>query len=234
MKKLNLLFSLVLILLAWSCAKDDDFSGDSGTFTDDRDGNKYKWVRIGGKIWMAENLRATKYRNGDNIGTTTPPTLSISGETTPKYQWAYDGNKSNVATYGRLYTWYAITDNRNVCPSGWHIPTDDEWITLINFLGGHIIAGGILKEAGITHWKSPNTEATNEKGFTALPGGSRYIDGYFFSIGDYGYWWSSTEGLSTSCGFSHRLDYNNTNVTRYNAYKAEGYSVRCIKDYIIN
>lgn len=233
MKKLNLLFFLVLIL-AWSCSKDDDFSGDSGTFTDDRDGNKYKWVRIGDHIWMAENLKATKYRNGDNIGTTTPATLSISGETTPKYQWAYDGNKSNVATYGRLYTWYAITDNRNVCPSGWHIPTDDEWITLINFLGGQIIAGGILKEAGTTHWKSPNTEAINERGFTALPGGYRYCDGYFFSIGDYGHWWSSTEGLSTSCGFSYRLDYNNTNVTLYNAYKRDGFSVRCIKDYIIN
>ena len=112
---------------------------------------------------------------------------------TPKYQWAYDGNESNVATYGRLYTWYAVTDSRNVCPTGWHVPTDAEWTTLTTFLGGENVAGGKLKETGTTHWTTPNTGATNETGFTALPSGYRYIDGTFLTIFSMGIWWSSTE-----------------------------------------
>ena len=120
----------------------------------DIDGNVYNTVTIGTQVWMAENLKTTKYRNGDLIGTTTPATLDISGESYTKYQWAYDGNESNVATYGRLYTWYAVTDTRNVCPTGWHVPTDAEWTTLTTFLGGESVAGGKLKETGTTHWAS--------------------------------------------------------------------------------
>ena len=100
----------------------------------DIDGNVYRTITIGTQVWMAENLKTTKYRNGDLIGTTTPATLVIEGESTPKYQWAYDGNESNVATYGRLYTWYVATDSRNVCPIGWHVPTDAEWTTLTDYL----------------------------------------------------------------------------------------------------
>ena len=101
----------------------------------DIDGNQYNTVTIGNQVWMAENLKTTKYQNGDEIGTTTPATLDISGETSPKYQWAYNGSEANVNTYGRLYTWYAVADERNICPAGWHVPSDDEWKTLEMFLG---------------------------------------------------------------------------------------------------
>jgi len=136
----------------------------------DIDGNVYQTVSIGTQVWMKENLKVTRYRNGDIITPTNPATLDISGESAPKYQWAYNGDEGNVAVYGRLYTWYAATDLRNVCPSGWHLPTDTEWTTLTTFLGGFKVAGGKLKETGSAHWQSPSTGATNQSGFTALPG----------------------------------------------------------------
>jgi uncharacterized protein (TIGR02145 family) len=122
-------------------------------------------------IFGTSDNHTIKYRNGDIIGTTTPATLDISSETSPKYQWAYDGNESNVATYGRLYTWYAATDSRAVCPTGWHLPTDAEWTTLTTYLGGESVAGGKLKEAGTTHWNSPIQELTtavDSQGFLAV------------------------------------------------------------------
>jgi uncharacterized protein (TIGR02145 family) len=152
----------------------------------DIDGNVYKTVTIGTQVWMGENLKTTKYRNGDLIRTTIPATKGIESEPTAKYQWAYDGNESNVATYGRLYTWYAVTDKRNVCPTGWHVPTDIEWTTLTTYLGGVRVAGGKLKETGTTHWQYPNTGATNETGFTALPSGYRDSDGTYGDVVDYG------------------------------------------------
>ena len=111
----------------------------------DIDGNIYRTITIGTQVWMAENLKTTRYRNGDLIGTTTPATLVIEGESAPKYQWAYDGNESNVATYGRLYTWYVATDSRNVCPIGWHVPTDAEWTVLTEFTA---LPGGARLEDG--------------------------------------------------------------------------------------
>ena len=165
----------------------------STTTVTDIDGNVYNTVTIGTQTWMKENLKVTKYRNGDTIGTTAPTTKDISGETSPKYQWAYNGDESNVSTYGRLYTWYAATDSRGLCPTGWHLPTDAEWTTLITYLGGDSVAGGKMKEAGTTHWNSPNTSADNSSGFTALPGGYRYDGGTFHNIGYHGKWWSATE-----------------------------------------
>lgn len=105
-------------------------------------------MQIGTQVWMVENLKTTKYNNGDFIGTTSPTTLNIEAESSPKYQWAYDSNENNVSTYGRLYTWFATTDSRNICPTGWHIPTDAEWTTLVNFLGGENEAGNNLNEIG--------------------------------------------------------------------------------------
>jgi len=194
----------------------------------DNDSNVYKTVTIGTQVWMAENLKTTKYRNGDLIGTTTPATLDISGETTPKYQWTYDGNESNVATYGRLYTWYAVTDNRNVCPAGWHVPSDAEWTTLITFLGGIRVAGGKLKETGTTHWQSPNIGATNESGFTALPSGGREANGTFGGVGDDGLWWSSSE-TSATIAYNRYMDYLGF-VSSSLGSKQDGFSVRCLRD----
>jgi uncharacterized protein (TIGR02145 family) len=195
----------------------------------DIDGNVYTSVTIGTQVWMVENLKTTKYRNGDLIGTTTTATLDISLETTPKYQWAYDGNESNVNTYGRLYTWYAVMDSRNVCPTGWHVPSDAEWTTLTTYLGGKRVAGGKLKEIGTTHWLNPNTGATNETGFTALPSGDRSNYGSYYTIGYFGIWWSSTES-STPDAYLRRLTYDTSNVYRNYGYKLSGFSIRCLRD----
>ena len=196
----------------------------------DIDGNIYATVKIGNQVWMAENLKTTKYKNGDLIGTTTPAALDIYGESMPKYQWAYDGNEDNVATYGRLYTWYTITDSRGVCPTGWHVPTDGEWTELTNYLSGESVAGGKLKESGTIHWASPNTGANNESGFTALPGGSRTAAGVFNYIGSLGFWWSATEEY-TDYAWYRIMYYNGSNVYRdYDYGSKDGFSVRCIKD----
>jgi uncharacterized protein (TIGR02145 family) len=175
---------------------------------------------------MAQNLKTTKYRNGDLIGTTTPADLNITGESTPKYQWAYDGNESNVAIYGRLYTWYTVTDSRNICPTGWHVSSDTDWTTMTNYLGGYE-AGGKLKESGTAHWISPNTGATNESGFTALPGGTRF--GGFSSIGEYGFWWTPSE-YSITQAYKWEMHFDDNFVGRYANDKNVGWSVRCVKD----
>ena len=195
----------------------------------DVEGNQYNVVKIGTQVWMKENLQTTRYSNGDVIGTTIPSTLDISLETTPKYQWAYGGNESNVATYGRLYTWFAVTDSRNVCPTGWHLPTDAEWTILTTYLGGQSVAGGKLKETGTNHWQSPNTGASNETGFTALPGGYRYNDGNFYVIGYNAFWWSSTESSSTDA-YDRSVFYLDGIVLRNGMFKHYGYSVRCLRD----
>jgi uncharacterized protein (TIGR02145 family) len=194
----------------------------------DIDGNVYHTVVIGAQTWIKENLRATKYSNGDVIGTTSPATLDITNETTPKYQWAYNGNEGNAANYGRLYTWYAVTDNRNICPTGWHVPTDSEWSALFNYLGGESIAGGKLKETGTTHWITPNTEATNESGFTALPSGSRQMNGSFMFMGYNCQWWKNIE-FNTNNAYTCNLTYDYGFVGGSDFNKKNGFSVRCIK-----
>jgi uncharacterized protein (TIGR02145 family) len=201
-----------------------------GTVTD-IDGNVYKTILIGTQTWMAENLKTTKYANGDLIGTTTPDTLDISGESAPKYQWAYDGNESIVALYGRLYTWYAITDTRNVCPTGWHVPSNEEWDTLGYLVGWD---AGKLKETGTFHWQSPNDGATNETGFTALPGGFRYYSGSYLLNRSAGYWESSTEYFDYTGNRAYNIDIYNNDSTIYNKEefnKRQGCSVRCLKDF---
>jgi uncharacterized protein (TIGR02145 family) len=195
----------------------------------DVDGNIYATVGIGSQLWMSQNLKTTHYRNGDLIGTTVPATLNITSESSPKYQWASNGNESNVAAYGRLYTWYAITDSRNVCPTGWHVPTYADWTTLITFVGGENIGGGNLKETGIAHWNSPNTGATNESGFTALSSGYRDFVGVFYRFGTDFYSWTSTE-MTTSSAYYNIIAYNSALIWRPNGNEKLGMAVRCIKD----
>jgi uncharacterized protein (TIGR02145 family) len=212
---------ILIVILIQSCKKEVD------NVLKDIDGNVYsKVVTIGTQVWMVENLKTTKYSNGDSIGTTK---LDIYNESTPKYQWAYDDDESKVATYGRLYTWYAVTDSRYLCPSGWHIPSNDDWTTLTTFLGGEDIAGGKLKETGTTHWLIPNTGATNESNFTALPGGYRYYAGIFGYLGNRGFWWSSTED-SMSRGYFRTMSSLFGFVSGDGTNKQFGFSVRCIKD----
>jgi uncharacterized protein (TIGR02145 family) len=216
----------------------------------DIDGNVYNTVRIGSQVWMKENLKTARYRNGDPILTTKSPTADIrnqemenispgddltpffqtnldgSTDKMPKYQWAYNGDESNVPVYGRLYTWYTVTDSRNICPDGWHVSTDRDWSSLINFLGGMAIAGGKLKVQGNSYWADPNTGATDESGFSALGGGGRDTEGKFNGLKKYGAWWTSA-----SAQFRH-IEHDNPYTYRAYHYSSKlfGFSVRCVKD----
>jgi uncharacterized protein (TIGR02145 family) len=216
------------IFLCNSCKKDEP--APQITAPTDADGNTYNTVTIGTQVWLTENLRTTKYLNGDLIGTTTPATLDLTSEATPRYQWSYDGNESNAVTYGRLYTWYAATDSRKVCPDGWHIPSDEEWTALSTFLGGEALAGGKLKETGTAHWLTPNTGATNETGFTALPSGNRTTSGLFESIGVMTNIWTSTEKTPINA-IVRGIANSSTEITGFSPFnKRDALPVRCLKD----
>jgi len=231
----------VLLMLLYGCKKDSNSGSTGGNSTaifnpaltygtmTDQDGNKCKTIQIGTQVWMAENLKVTTYRNGDIIGTTNPSTLSISGEINPKYQWPGMNDASQVATYGRLYTWYAVTDSRNIAPTGWHVASSAEWTTLRDYLGGETLAGGKLKETGTTHWLSPNTGATNESGFTALPAGPREPSGVFYTDGQNTNWWTLTEKTASS-GWHAYAEGASGSLFLLNSNKSVGYAVRCIKD----
>lgn len=194
---------------------------------------------------MAENLKTTHYRTGEAIGTTTPATKSIYAESTPKYQWAYSGDENLAAKYGRLYTWYAVADNRNIAPAGWHVASDAEWTTLENYLiengynyDGTTTGNKIAKSlAATTDWYSyggfgsigNDLTKNNNSGFTALPSGGRSADGTFDSIGYFGSWWSSTEYKTSTWG--RYLSYDSSNLNRGDGCKQTGFSVRCVRDY---
>jgi len=193
----------------------------------DADGNIYSTVNIGTQLWMAENLKTTKYNDGTDIPLVTDNT-EWSDLNTPGYCWYNNDMGTYGDTYGALYNWYAVNTGI-LCPDGWHVPADEEWTTLIDYLGGESIAGGKLKEEGIIHWESPNTGATNESGFTALPGGYRSNMGFFVLIGTNGILWSSTPYQSNNgrnCGLTH----NSSSVYQGSAMKIYGFSVRCIAD----
>jgi len=225
-KKMMFIYPLVIIgfvlFLTQSCKKDDVNSKLT-----DADGNVYNTVIIGTQEWMTENLKTTKYRNGDPIPNKTLDT-EWQGLATGAY-CDYDNLPVNSATYGKLYNAYAVLDSRNLCPAGWHVPTDVEWQALSTFLGGVSLSGGKLKEMGTTHWLSPNTGATNEHGFTALPGGTRSVDGVFFSMTDFGGWWTSTEGDITHA-YYHDMAYDDSYDDRNSGLRNVGFSVRCLKD----
>jgi uncharacterized protein (TIGR02145 family) len=197
------------------------------TSVTDIDGNVYRTVMIGGQVWMAENLRVTHYRNGDSIPNVTDN--SAWGSLTGGAYCGYDGDSSNVAAYGLLYNWYAVVDTRNIAPAGWHVASDAEWQTLADSLGGNALAGGKMKETGTAHWSTPNTGATNESGFTALPGGYRDYDGNSYSIGYIGYFWSATEFNSNFAWYRY-LFYDLADINRFDYGKVAGFSVRCVKD----
>jgi uncharacterized protein (TIGR02145 family) len=227
-----ILFMLVesTLILNCRCKKDDTVRPrELPSVVTDGDGNVYGKVIIGTQVWLTENLKTTKYSNGDIIGTTIPAELEIFYEDTPKYQWSYEGNEDYVDIYGRLYTWYAVTDPRNICPAGWHVPSDSDWLVLEYYLGGYEIAGGKLKETGTTHWITPNYGATNESGFTALPNGWRNIDLMFVNFAKFGGWWSSTE-YTSEYAFCNYVSYKSTIVTEEIDNKKSGIAVRCLMD----
>jgi uncharacterized protein (TIGR02145 family) len=199
-----------------------------GTITDSRDSKTYNTVLIGTQCWFKENLNATTYLNGDAIPDVTDNT-AWTNLTTGAY-CNYDNDANNANTYGRLYNWFAVNDSRKLCPVGSHVPTETEWVTLIDYVGGSSVAGGHLKEAGTAHWSSPNYKADNSSGFTALPGGNLlYNIGTFFGLGSNALFWNSTEYNASYARYRY-LDYNTGGVIGQYIGKTYGFSVRCIKD----
>jgi uncharacterized protein (TIGR02145 family) len=197
------------------------------------------FVNIGTQIWTSKNLDIATYRDGTPIPQVTDPN-QWANLTTGAWCY-YDNDPANGEVYGKLYNWYAVagiydaaslndtTLRKQFAPTGWHVPSDTEWSTLNTFLGGDSVAGGKMKETDVTHWLSPNADATNSSNFTALPGGCRYSNGSFDFFGSNGYWWSTSEdGIANA--WSRVLRYYNGNADGYNYEKLHGFSVRFIKD----
>ena len=199
----------------------------NGAMVADVDGNVYYAVAIGTQVWLVENLMTTKYRDGTSIPNITDNT-AWNNLTSGSY-CDYENSPSNSQLYGRLYNYFTVSDNHNLCPVGWHVPSDAEWTTLAAYLGGDDLAGGKIKETDVTHWQTPNEGATNESGFTALPSGYRAITGQYSLKGANCFLWSSTESNSTNAW--HRLlYYNESRAGRFEGNMNSGFSVRCIKD----
>ena len=186
-------------------------------------------VKIGEQEWMVENLNVDKFKNGDAILEAKTGEAWEKAIAQGKPAWCYYGmDSTNEEKYGKLYNWYVVNDPRGLAPKGWHVPSDSEWQTLIDFLGGESVAGGKMKETGNTFWNSPNTGATNTSGFTALPGGYRYHDGFYY-LGYYAYFLPSTSYVTNSV-WIWVFNYDNLEACRYHANKWDGYSVRCVRD----
>jgi uncharacterized protein (TIGR02145 family) len=220
-----LIIIMGLLFLAGFCQKDDD-DDTPGEITD-KDGNVYTSVIIGTQEWMAENLKTTKYNDGTDIPLVTDDHEWIE-LTTGAYCWYNNDAATYKTPYGALYNWYAVNTGK-LCPTGWRVPTNAEWSQLTDFLGGDDIAGGKLKESGTTHWNSPNTGATNETGFTALPSGYREYHGTYNYVGYNGYWWSSQEG-STTHAYGRGMYYDISDIYICYFPKLYGWSVRCLRD----
>lgn len=195
------------------------------------DTTNYPVVWICCTPWMASNLNVSTYQNGDSIPLVTDNQAWFE-LTTGAYCY-FNNDPANEAIYGKLYNWYAVNDPRGLAPEGWHIPTDFEWTTLVNCLGGDGVAGGPMKEIGTAIWYPPNTGATNYTGFNGRPGGFRHHDGYFpTSLSYYGYFWSATEQYTNSVYYAwfRALLYYDDDLGRDGLHKRTGCSVRCVKD----
>ena len=195
----------------------------------DIDGNHYRSVQIGNQVWMKENLRVSRFRNGDAI---TQITSNQIWTTTEEGAYCYLSNDSsiNAETFGALYNWHAVDDSRHIAPEGWHIPSNNDWQILLDYLGGEESAGGAMKSPGSEYWANPNVGATNSSGFTALPVGSRnYSSGNFEDQQTRAYFWSSTEEDLNNAWYLLLFDYTPLAIQN-SFYKLNGYSVRCVKD----
>lgn len=226
---LMLTFSLLFSFLIGCVKKEDDQESETNSLgkVTDIDGNIYNTIVIGSQVWMKENLKTIHYRNGDPIPNVTDGTDWWHLQTGA--YCVYDNYPVNDVTYGKLYNWWAVNSGL-LAPAGWHVPSYAEWTTLENFLGNPAVSGGKLKETGTSHWQSPNASATNETGFTGLPGGFRSSTGSFYSITYNGYWWTTTLASDTSYAKYRFLDFNLGSVYGTEDYKIDGLSVRCIKD----
>jgi uncharacterized protein (TIGR02145 family) len=232
--KRMLIYPLMIMgfaLIFFNSCKKDSSSTNTTVVTaptvTDADGNVYPAVVIGTQTWMAANLKTTKYNDGTSIPLVATA-AAWSADTTAAYCWYNEEQATYEKPYGALYNWYAVNTGK-LAPTGWHVPTDAEWHTLIAYLGDSTTAGGKLKEAGTAHWATPNTGAGNSTGFTALPSGSCYTSGFFYLIGEYGWIWSSTAASSTDAYHVYMI-YNSNAIYRKGGAKGIGFSVRCVKN----
>lgn len=227
--KLTVKVVLVIIIsfIIDGCKKDDNLV--HGTMTD-QEGNVYKTITIGTQTWMAENLRSKTYRNGE-------PIIKVIYYSS---NWQQNGgywDSENIAIFGRLYTWEAVSNSNNISPIGWHVPTDEEWTSLITFLGGEDVAGTKMKERGTAHWADPMTvpggdptaTATNESGFNAVPAGAYRAEGTPIVKGYYSFFWSSTESNS-SYAWRRLLVFDKSQCFRFEDEKSFAFSLRLVKD----
>lgn len=250
MNRFNLITTFIILTLIISifsgCSSDDDASDEVNTTNTsttvvfnpdltygemvDQDGNKYKTINIGTQTWMAENLRTTKYRNGDPILQITNNLSWNPLDTGACCTYNNTTDLSEIATYGRLYNWFAVSDSRNVAPEGWRVATDADWDTLVTYLGDIAEAGGKMKESGSLHWLASESDSTNSSGFSAIPGGYRdFYDGSYEDKGEYGYYWSTLEYDSSKAYFRY-LYYNDATCKKFYYNKVYGLSVRCVKE----
>lgn len=215
MYKIIRLLTIIFLLLLAACNSNN---------VKDIEGNSYKTVVIGTNTWMSENLKTEKFNDGTSI-----PFVKDNDEwsklDTPAYSW-YNNDTENKKTYGALYNWYAV-NTKKLCPAGWHVSSDADW-TEIYIDGGQNI-GGRLKETGTAHWRTPNTDATDERGFHGLPGGYRTIEGAFSYMANTAYWWTSTDYNASSVIF-WSLRYKSPLLYKYRSERICGFSVRCVKD----
>ncbi len=189
--------------------------------------NNPETVTIGTQVWMKENLNVSTFRNGDTLPEAKTEKEWKEGGENKTPAWCYYNNKTeNGEKYGKLYNWYAVKDRRGLAPQGYHLPGDAEWTTLTKFLGGEEAAGTKMKSS--VGWEK-NDNGTNTSGFTGLPGGYRYYDGTFFSIGSNGSWWSSTKSRAKIAWYRNMVS-SSGDINRRNTSKRNGFSVRCIKD----
>lgn len=236
--------SLIILCISFTL-KSQLYSPGSGVT--DMDGNSYQTIIINGQEWMSENLRTSKYSNGDNIPNVTDITL---WETLPNGAWANLLNNSQYEVpYGKLYNWYSVSDNRNVCPAAWRVPSDNDWNTLVQFLDPNqnpladvnnstlgvqsSIAGGMMKSTDTQYWINGNFGATNESGFTGQPGGRlESAINNWEPTGNRGIFWSSTIYSPTESIYAwcRTLVYENADLKRGARNVHEGLSVRCLKD----
>lgn len=241
MKRKSIFYSLLLFLSAViiatvACDKDTDTDDDKkptdpnkpevGTVADIQ-GRVYQTVKIGTQWWMSQNLNTTMYKNSQAV--TNGNDASTWNSATEGLYCEFNGDSANAPKYGRLYNYNAAVNPAGICPAGWHLPTIEEWETMINHLGGILVAGGKLKAKGTEQWQAPNTDATNTSGFNALGSGFRVSDGTFEGLKKYSSFWTATPYDSLTV-WNFTLAYSDGKVYKSNEEKPSGKCIRCVKD----
>lgn len=233
-----------ILLLKTSCFESNNISYEDAVVINDIDGNKYKTIKIADQYWMAENLSVKHYSNGDPIKNFPTDDEWKNAGNKEIGAWSYYENDSTMdMLYGKLYNWYAINDERGLCPKGWKVPSDEDWIVLEKYLGMpnneskqlliergvNENIGGKIKSKGTSHWDHPNSGATNQSGLSALPGGGREIGGMFYYRGNLSEFWTSTD-IDWISAIYRVVGFDGYGIARGESLKHFGRSIRCIKE----